>query len=77
MNHHTDRPDFYSKAGWQGVYSKQQSIAPGVYQQHPGHTLELFKATAVDLPVAMIDIGQCCHAAGASQRFVYCRFIRV
>jgi hypothetical protein len=58
MNHHTDRSDFNRQARWQGVYSNKQSIALSGYQQHPEHTIELIKATGVDLSVAMIDIGR-------------------
>ena len=57
MNQDTDRPGFNRQAHWEGVYSKKKSTEVSWYQQHPEHSLELIKATGVDLSASIIDIG--------------------
>ena len=77
MNQDTDRPDFNRQAHWQGVYSKKKSTELSWCQQYPERLLKLIKATGVDPSASIIDIGRRFHADGASQSFVYCRFVRV
>ncbi len=67
-----DKPDLNRKQHWQQVYSQKKSTEVSWYQKHPERSLELIKATGVNQSASIIDIG-----GGASQSFVYCRFIRV
>ncbi len=70
VENNLDRHDLNRKQHWEQVYSQKQSTEVSWYQKHPERSLELIKATGVNQSASIIDIG-------ASQSFVYCRFIRV
>jgi len=65
-----DRPDLNRKQHREQVYSQKQSTKVSWYQKHPERSLELINATGVNQSASIIG-------GGASQSFVYCRFIRV
>jgi len=56
-NQKTDKPDFNRKDHWEQVYSEKASTEVSWYQQHPQRSLELIKATGVDVSARIIDIG--------------------
>ncbi len=53
----TDKLDFDRKTHWENIYSNKKSTDVSWYQQHPEYSLELIKATGVDLSAHIIDIG--------------------
>lgn len=53
----TDTSDFNRKDHWEHVYSGKKSTEVSWYQQHPQHSLELIKATGIDVSAHIIDIG--------------------
>lgn len=57
MNKKTDKPGFNRKDYWQQIYSDKDSTEASWYQQHPERSLELIKATGVDVSAGIIDIG--------------------
>ncbi len=57
MNQNTDKPDFNRKDHWEHVYSDKKSTEVSWHQQHPERSLELIKATGVDMSARIIDIG--------------------
>ncbi len=50
-------PGIDKKAHWEQVYSEKNPTEVSWYQQHPERSLELIRATGVDLAAACIDIG--------------------
>jgi len=52
----TDKP-FNRKEHWEHVYSGKRSTEVSWYQQHPQHSIEMIKATGVDVSARIIDIG--------------------
>ncbi|MGB5398267.1 MAG: class I SAM-dependent methyltransferase [Gammaproteobacteria bacterium] len=50
-------PDFDIKTHWEQVYAEKNPTEVSWYQQHPERSLELIRATGVDLAAACIDIG--------------------
>ena len=57
ISKNTDSPDFNRKDHWEHVYSGKKPTEVSWYQQHPQHSLELIKATGVDVSARIIDIG--------------------
>ncbi len=57
ISKNTDSPDFNRKDHWEHVYSEKKSTEVSWYQQHPQHSLDLIKATGVDVSARIIDIG--------------------
>lgn len=62
MNKNTDKLDqdknnVDRKDHWEQIYSDKKSTEVSWYQQHPEHSLELIKATGVDVSARIIDIG--------------------
>ena len=57
MNQNTDKPDFNRKDHWEQIYSDKKSTEVSWYQQYPQHSLDLIKATGIDLSASIIDIG--------------------
>jgi len=57
MNQNTDKPGFNRKNHWEQVYSDKKSTEVSWYQQYPQHSLDLIKATGVDMSASIIDIG--------------------
>ena len=57
ISKNTDSPDFNRKDHWEHVYSGKKPTEVSWYQQHPQHSLELIKATGVDVSARIIEIG--------------------
>ena len=62
MNKNTDKLDqdknnVDRKDHWEQIYSDKKPTEVSWYQQHPEHSLELIKATGVDVSARIIDIG--------------------
>ena len=55
-NQATNKP-FNKKDHWEQVYSGKRSTEVSWYQQHPQHSIEMIKATGVDVSARIIDIG--------------------
>jgi len=53
----TDRQTFNRKDHWEHVYSGKKPTQVSWYQQHPQYSLDLVKATGVDVSARIIDIG--------------------
>ena len=49
--------DFDRKAHWEDVYSNKKSTDVSWYQQHPEYSLNLIRATGIDVSAHIIDIG--------------------
>ena len=61
-NQKTDKPDqdkknVDRKDHWEQIYSDKKSTEVSWYQQHPERSLDLIKATGVDVSASIIDIG--------------------
>ena len=61
-----DKQDFNKKAHWEQVYLDKTSTEVSWYQKHPQHSLDLIKATSVDVSERIIDVG------GGASRLVDC-----
>lgn len=57
INQKTGKPDFNRKDHWEQVYSEKAATKVSWYQQHPQRSLELIKATGVNVSARIIDIG--------------------
>ena len=53
----TNETDFDRKDHWEHVYSDKKSTEVSWYQQHPERSLDLIKATGIDMDARIIDIG--------------------
>lgn len=56
-NQKSDKPDFDIKAHWEHVCSGKKLTEVSWYQQHPQYSLELIKATGLDVSAHIIDTG--------------------
>ena len=57
INKQKDKLEFNRKDHWEQVYSEKESTEVSWYQQHPERSLDLIKATGLDVSAAIIDIG--------------------
>lgn len=53
----TDKPGLSRKNHWENIYSTKESTEVSWFQQRPGYSLDLIKATRVDTSAYIIDIG--------------------
>ena len=52
-----DEKSFDRKDHWDTIYSDKNAVEVSWYQQYPKQSMELIKATGVDLSASIIDIG--------------------